>query len=254
MHSWFPSSYRLRCLHNALKLSSSPLNVFVKTVAIRINTDVNHDGQGCESHLKPELCKALLSLLYLFVVTWITAFVMVIVHDRVPDMKRYPPLPDIFLDNVPPIPWAFKMCEWTGTVLFLILVGVLLFHKHSEHMDPTIALQASKIVLGTIQVVQPLLSSDPPRIYCHKFAAYDDETQQSVAAKAPEGTGHLQVHCPHCIDARQGAALNLTGSASVLKLESALAYHRGEEGTGSTEGIFALSHFSMASHGVLTMP
>lgn len=40
---------------------------------------------------------------YAFLVTWITAFVMVVVHERVPDSKRYPPLPDIFLDNVPHI-------------------------------------------------------------------------------------------------------------------------------------------------------
>lgn len=67
---------------------------------------------------------------YAFLVTWITAFVMVVVHERVPDMKRYPPLPDIFLDNVPHIPWAFHMCEATGTVLFLIWISVLILHKH----------------------------------------------------------------------------------------------------------------------------
>lgn len=55
---------------------------------------------------------------------------MVIVHERVPDMNRYPPLPDIFLDNVPHIPWAFSMCEITGTLLFLIWSSVLLVHKH----------------------------------------------------------------------------------------------------------------------------
>ena len=67
---------------------------------------------------------------YAFTVTWITAFVMVVVHERVPDMKRYPPLPDIFLDNVPHIPWAFHMCEITGTLLFLIWAAVLIVHKH----------------------------------------------------------------------------------------------------------------------------
>lgn len=67
---------------------------------------------------------------YAFLVTWITAFVMVVVHERVPDMKRYPPLPDIFLDNVPHIPWAFHMCEITGTLLFLIWTCVLIVHKH----------------------------------------------------------------------------------------------------------------------------
>lgn len=85
---------------------------------------------GRATNLPPELWKTLLSMAYLFVVTWITAFVMVIVHDRVPDMKKYPPLPDIFLDNVPTIAWAFHMCEVTGSLLLLIWVAVLLTHKH----------------------------------------------------------------------------------------------------------------------------
>ncbi|XP_039293983.1 sphingomyelin synthase-related 1 [Nilaparvata lugens] len=94
------------------------------------NSSHHSSEDGRASELRPEFSKALIALAYLFVVTWITAFVMVIVHDRVPDMKRYPPLPDIFLDNVPHIPWAFHMCEWTGTLLLLIWMVVLLLHKH----------------------------------------------------------------------------------------------------------------------------
>lgn len=56
--------------------------------------------------------------------------VMVVVHERVPDSKRYPPLPDIFLDNVPHIGWAFWACEVTGAMLFAIWVCVLVFHKY----------------------------------------------------------------------------------------------------------------------------
>lgn len=89
---------------------------------------LSEDGQA--SRLQPEIWKALISLAYLFVVTWITSFVMVIVHDRVPDMKKYPPLPDIFLDNVPLIPWAFNMCELTGTLLLIIWLLLLSIHKH----------------------------------------------------------------------------------------------------------------------------
>jgi hypothetical protein len=85
---------------------------------------------GRANNLPPELWKTLLSMAYLFVVTWITAFVMVIVHDRVPDMKKYPPLPDIFLDNVPHISWAFHMCEVTGSILMIIWLAVLITHKH----------------------------------------------------------------------------------------------------------------------------
>lgn len=55
---------------------------------------------------------------------------MVVVHERVPDSKRYPPLPDIFLDNVPHIGWAFWACEVTGALLFAVWVCVLVFHKH----------------------------------------------------------------------------------------------------------------------------
>ncbi|KAH8239227.1 hypothetical protein KR032_002183 [Drosophila birchii] len=91
----------------------------------------------CDTYLRmrgryvaPEYFKTAMSLAYSFVVTWITSFVMVIVHERVPDMKRYPPLPDIFLDNVPHIPWAFNMCEITGSLLFSIWLVVLIFHKY----------------------------------------------------------------------------------------------------------------------------
>lgn len=76
------------------------------------------------------MCVYIFVLGYSFLVTWITSFVMVIVHERVPDMKRYPPLPDIFLDNVPHIPWAFHMCEITGTLLFSIWSCVCIFHKY----------------------------------------------------------------------------------------------------------------------------
>jgi len=80
--------------------------------------------------LHPDLIKLFVSYIYMFCVFMLTAFVMVIVHDRVPDMDRYPPLPDIVLDNLPYIPWAFEMCEATAIFLMFVMTIVLFFHKH----------------------------------------------------------------------------------------------------------------------------
>ena len=77
-----------------------------------------------------ETGRTLISVLYAFSVFFVTSFVMVFVHDRVPDMKKYPPLPDIVLDNVPLIPWAFEMCEVTALILSVLLAFVIFLHKH----------------------------------------------------------------------------------------------------------------------------
>ncbi|KAK5882343.1 hypothetical protein CesoFtcFv8_020940 [Champsocephalus esox] len=43
---------------------------------------------------------------------------------------RTPPLPDIFLDSVPRIPWAFAMAEACGVILCYMFILILLLHRH----------------------------------------------------------------------------------------------------------------------------
>lgn len=74
--------------------------------------------------------KTLIAFIYCSMSLLVTAFVMVIVHDRVPDMKTYPPLPDLFLDNVPLIAWAFEVCEMIALSLAFIWAMILIFHRH----------------------------------------------------------------------------------------------------------------------------
>ncbi|XP_055339666.1 sphingomyelin synthase-related protein 1-like [Paramacrobiotus metropolitanus] len=95
--------------------------------------------------LKPEIGKAVLAFAYFLIVTVVTSFVMVIVHDRVPDMEKYPPLPDFVLDNVPLIPWAFDLCEVAGFLLAVVWTFVLLFHKYRF-----ILLRRFFVLMGTI--------------------------------------------------------------------------------------------------------
>uniref|UniRef100_A0A915E6H6 Sphingomyelin synthase-like domain-containing protein n=1 Tax=Ditylenchus dipsaci TaxID=166011 RepID=A0A915E6H6_9BILA len=56
------------------------------------------------------LFKLGVSFVYCQLIVLITSMVMVVVDTRVPDMKQYPPLPDLVLSNLPLIPWAFDDC------------------------------------------------------------------------------------------------------------------------------------------------
>ncbi|UYV82970.1 SAMD8 [Cordylochernes scorpioides] len=100
----------------------------------QMGSECSGEDEGTEIHYNiqqnPEIWKTAVGMAYFLAVTWITAIFMVIVHDRVPDMQTYPPLPDIFLDNVPLIPWAFTMCEVTGITLFIMWFTIVFLHKH----------------------------------------------------------------------------------------------------------------------------
>ncbi|XP_053675034.1 ceramide phosphoethanolamine synthase-like [Anopheles nili] len=138
----------------------------------RISPPMSIDG--CATCIQPEFFKTMISLGYAFLVTWITAFVMVVVHERVPDMKKYPPLPDIFLDNVPHIPWAFHMCEVTGTILFCIWVCVLVVHKHRMVLlRRFFALAGTVFLLRCVTMLITSLSVPGTHLECtphdHKF-------------------------------------------------------------------------------------
>ena len=61
--------------------------------------------------LKVDYRKMFVAMIYAQLVLWLTSYTMVVVHDRVPDVVKYPPLPDLVLDNVPYIPWAFQVIE-----------------------------------------------------------------------------------------------------------------------------------------------
>ena len=77
-----------------------------------------------------EWLRVLVGMVYLLFAIFLTSIIMTIVHDRVPDTLKYPPLPDIFLDNVPLIPVAFQAAELCGVSLAIMLATILIFHKY----------------------------------------------------------------------------------------------------------------------------
>ncbi|XP_041485963.1 sphingomyelin synthase-related protein 1-like [Lytechinus variegatus] len=116
-------------------------NGFAPTTSTARVTNQNHVGadevdqpkkhlKHLATRLEPEVFKTVLSIIYVTLVFLLTAFVLTVVHDRVPDMEKYPPLPDIVLDSIPLIPWAFQACELCGIILAVLCFLVLFLHKH----------------------------------------------------------------------------------------------------------------------------
>ncbi|XP_066990977.2 sphingomyelin synthase-related protein 1 isoform X2 [Anabrus simplex] len=162
---------------------------------------LSEDGRATK--LQPEVWKTLISLGYLFVVTWITAFVMVIVHDRVPDMKKYPPLPDIFLDNVPHIPWAFHMCELTGTLLLFIWLIVLTFHRHRFILlRRFFALSGTVFLLRCVTMLITSLSVPGTHLQCNPRTPDQDEWRKY---------GDLWSKIQHAYAIWRGAGMSIQG-------------------------------------------
>jgi len=77
-----------------------------------------------------DLQRVTFSFLFLLCVMFLTAYVMAVVHDRVPDKTTYPPLPDLALDNLPHIPWAFELAELMILTMGIILFGIVILHRH----------------------------------------------------------------------------------------------------------------------------
>ncbi|CAF0841890.1 unnamed protein product [Adineta ricciae] len=80
--------------------------------------------------LNGEKRKTLVSFIYALISGIWTSFIMVVVHNRVPNVQKYPPLPDLFLDNIPLIHWAFTVSEFLIVVMGITFLLILMFHKY----------------------------------------------------------------------------------------------------------------------------
>lgn len=55
---------------------------------------------------------------------------LAIIHDKVPDRDKYPPLPDVVLDNITAVDWALDLSEYLIMASMYSCILVIVFHKH----------------------------------------------------------------------------------------------------------------------------
>ncbi|XP_057667125.1 phosphatidylcholine:ceramide cholinephosphotransferase 2-like isoform X2 [Diorhabda carinulata] len=80
-----------------------------------------------EPRFPQERCKTLLAAVIMMFSFILTLTSLSLVHERVPN---YPPLPDVFLDNVPAYDWALDVSEYI--IIFSVNTSLIamIFHKH----------------------------------------------------------------------------------------------------------------------------
>lgn len=152
-------------------------------------------------HLDPEIWKTVLSFIYVFTVFLITAFIMVIVHERVPDVEKYPPLPDIFLDNVPFIPWAFHAAELIGMGMGAVWITTLFFHKHRFIlMRRMFSLLGTLFLLRSVCMLITSLSVPSEHLACEKKSYGDIWAKLKRAFEIWSGLGMTTTGVRTCGD------------------------------------------------------
>ncbi|CAF0882723.1 unnamed protein product [Rotaria sp. Silwood1] len=74
--------------------------------------------------------KTLLAFLLALMTIFFCSFIITIVDERLPNPKNFPPLPDLILDNIKQISWAFSITEKLILIEMTTLIIVIILHRH----------------------------------------------------------------------------------------------------------------------------
>ncbi|VDI03106.1 Hypothetical predicted protein [Mytilus galloprovincialis] len=137
-------------------------------------TDSDDDSFQIRKKLKLDRRKFALSVLYIFCSHFFSGFAVTYAQEHLPDKKKYPPLPDIILDNLPFIPWAYRVTE--GAIFFLIIIGLIMlfFHKYRFLVIQRIMIIAATIYLLRSFCVMSTAIPMPQKEYnCNRIEVKD---------------------------------------------------------------------------------
>ncbi|XP_076361951.1 phosphatidylcholine:ceramide cholinephosphotransferase 1-like [Tachypleus tridentatus] len=94
--------------------------------AVKINLSPERE----EPRLPSELCKTVIAFFFMFFNLVLNLTCLAIVHDKVPDRTKYPPLPDIFFDVFSSADWALNVSEIIIITSVLSSLLIIFFHRH----------------------------------------------------------------------------------------------------------------------------
>ncbi|VDI16305.1 Hypothetical predicted protein [Mytilus galloprovincialis] len=108
-------------------------------------------GRKNNGKLDQEMWKFGLAAIYVLFVHFFSTFCIVVAQSRLPDKTKFRPLPDLLLDNVPYIPWAYRVTE--GIIYSLFVIGIILMILHKNRF---IALRRGLLISGTVYLMRAI--------------------------------------------------------------------------------------------------
>jgi hypothetical protein len=133
-----------RSLSHSLSTSNTSINILPSSTGQRTtNTLLNSHRTpadqiedqpmtGCcfAGSIRSDRKKTISACLLALCTVYFCSFIITIVDERLPDPKDFPPLPDLVLDNIKQIPWAFSVTEKIIVIEMLTLVTIIVVHRH----------------------------------------------------------------------------------------------------------------------------
>jgi hypothetical protein len=135
--------YHRRSSSHNLLASNTSINILPSTTQRTTDTLLNSHrtpADQIEDQLVTSCCfvgsvrsdrkKTLSACLLALCTLYFCSFIITIVDERLPDPKTFHPLPDLILDNIKQIPWAFAVTEKIIVIEMLSLLTVIVLHRH----------------------------------------------------------------------------------------------------------------------------
>lgn len=123
------------------KLKPQSTTIQIEPVAVNSSTpyDLIEDQPIANccffTSMRSDRKKTLSAFLLVLCTIYFCSFIITIVDERLPDPKNFPPLPDLILENIEQIPWAFAVTEKLILVEMTTLFTIILLHRHKYLKD-----------------------------------------------------------------------------------------------------------------------